>query len=184
MYMWTLAQRRQKQARRDPGNLVFGNIGWLFADLMLALAIAFLVAETVGQPPLPRTTPSSSPFPSPSVSTSRSPEPVLELKPVKIELTIEWQSLLAKNRRTTESLERRIRKDSHLVDRRAGLVLTFGGARGGDDDRAIMIAEQVNRVLGKLGREGFVFRNTVYRRFLDLSAAPSRLLIEVYLFKK
>ena len=42
--------KRRRLSDRDPGNMVFGTIGWLFADLMFALAIAFLVATTVGQP--------------------------------------------------------------------------------------------------------------------------------------
>lgn len=42
--------------RRDAGGTaIFGSAGWLFADLMLALVAAFLIANTVGQStPLPR----------------------------------------------------------------------------------------------------------------------------------
>jgi hypothetical protein len=42
-----MASSRQ---RRHGAALLFGSTGWLFADLMLALVAAFLIANTVGQP--------------------------------------------------------------------------------------------------------------------------------------
>jgi hypothetical protein len=182
--MLTLLARRR--AARDPGNVVFGSIGWLFADLMFALAMAFLVATTVGQPPrepvAEETT--ASPSPSPSPSPTRTQDPVLELEPVEIKMDVDWTGLLNGEAAAKNALAQKIRSNPGLKGRRAGLVLTFGGASGGQDERAITIANRVADVLRALGKQGFVFRGTVYRPFLDNGAPPTQLKVDVYLFKR
>ncbi|HEY0697542.1 MAG TPA: hypothetical protein VGD43_07000 [Micromonospora sp.] len=179
--MWFLARRRARLAGRDPGNVVFGTIGWLFADLMFALAMTYLVATTVGQPPTP---PPPPPTPSASPSPSPTPEPALELKPVSIELRgVNWRGLLDNDAGAVRALQNRIRSHPALRNRRAGLVLTFGGASGGNTDRAMTIARRTNSALAQLGAQGFVFRGTVYRPFLSLGSPPSELTVDIYLFK-
>jgi hypothetical protein len=177
---------------RDPGNIVFGTFGWLFADLMFALAIAFLVATTVGQPPRPvalrpTPSPSASPTPSPSATPSPSPsstqEPVLELMPVEMTLPVDWVGLLNGNRSASDGLQRQIRGDQRLFGRRAGLVLTFGGAQGVSYATAINIANRADDAMTALGATGFVFQGTVYRPFLGLNAPPGTLVVDIYLFK-
>lgn len=165
---------------------MFGSIGWLFADLMFALAMAFLVATTVGQPPRPDAVAHASTAPSRSRSPAptRSPEPVLELNPVEITLTVDPRGLLTGNASAKAALARAIRRDSRLSGRRAGLVLTFGGALNGSQGQAIAIANQADNVLRGLGAQGYVFRGTVYRPFLALNASPSALKVDVYLFKR
>ncbi|MBB5830034.1 hypothetical protein [Micromonospora carbonacea] len=160
---------------------MFGTIGWLFADLMFALAMSFLVATTVGQPPPPpepAASPSASPTPSPT------PEAVLELEPVSIKLsTVDWRGLLANQPRAVRGLQARVRSHPGLSGRRAGLVLTFGGAAGGNTGRGMAIARQVNQALAGLGTQGFVFRGAVYRPFISLASPQGTLTIDVYLFK-
>jgi hypothetical protein len=180
--MWFLARRRHRLAGRNSGEAVFGTIGWLFADLMFALAMTYLVATTMGAPLLPEPEPTASP--SASASASPTPEPVLELAPVSIRLTsVNWRGLLANDPRAIRALQDRVRSHPGLKDRRAGLVLTFGGASGGNTARALQIAGRANAALAGLGRERVIFRGTVYRPFLSLASPPSTLTIDVYLFK-
>jgi hypothetical protein len=162
---------------------MFGTIGWLFADLMLALAMAFLVATTVGQPPPPKAAPAPTTA-RPSTTAANPPnEPVLELNPVSLKVLIDWQALLGGDPVVTAALQQQIQSEAALAGRRAGLVLTFGGASGGKEGLGKSIAERVNSVLTELGGQGFVFNGAVYRAFIDTGAPQEELTIDVYLFK-
>jgi hypothetical protein len=110
---------------------------------------------------------------------------VLELKPLRIHATINWAGLLTGDEGARAALQRRVQSVAALKGRRAGLVLTFGGA-GGDSagGEAVAIARKVDSVLRQLGARRFVFSGTVFRPFLSLSAPPSRVTIDVYLFKR
>lgn len=168
--------RGRRSARRDPGHLVFGTIGWLFADLMVALAMAFLVATTVGQPPPPEPRPTPSPTPTPTV------EPALDLRPVHVEVKVDWRGLLADRARARSALRRKIHAVQALKGRRAGLVLAFGGGAGTDVGRAMLIARKANAVLRELGSRDAVFRRTVFRPFISFSDAKM-LSLDIYMFK-
>jgi hypothetical protein len=182
----------RRRAERDPGNAVFGSIGWLFADLMLALALAFIVAVTAA-PPLPpgaqaepTTTTTTPPTTTTTTTPSRPTGPALELDPVKLELPIDAAALLGGDAGTAQGLRDRVRADPRLAGRRAGLVMTFGGtggsSQGANVTRGLAIADRVNGVLGELGAQGFVFDSTVYRSFISLGS-PDALSMDVYLFK-
>lgn len=181
----------RRRAERDPGNAVFGSIGWLFADLMLALALSFIVAVTAATPQPPEnataqeTTTTTTP-PSPTTTTTKNTGPALELEPVKVELPIDAAALLGGDAGTVQGLRDRIRGDQRLAGRRAGLVMTFGGTGGSslsaNVERGLSIANRVNGALGELGAEGFVFDATVYRSFISLGS-PDALSMDVYLFK-
>ncbi|MEE6258116.1 hypothetical protein [Plantactinospora sonchi] len=167
--------------------MVFGSIGWLFADLMFALAMTYLVATTMGAPLLPTPEPTASPSASvpASPSSSPTPEPVLELEPVSIELnSVDWRGLLSNKRGAIRALQNRVKGHPDLKGRRAGLVLTFGGASGDNTARARRIANRANDALRALGRDGIIFRGTVYRPFHSLASPPSKLTIDVYLFRR
>jgi hypothetical protein len=179
--VWPAGMRRRRDIGRDPGYVVFGTIGWLFADLMFALAMAFLVATTIGQPPIP-SHPRPSPTPTPSATAT--PKPVLELKPLRIHATVNWQGLLSGSERAQAALQRRVQSVATLHGRRAGLVLTFGGASGDGPGEAVAIARKVDSALQALGRRRFVFSGTVFRPFLSLGAPPSQVEIDIYLFKQ
>jgi hypothetical protein len=169
--------------------MVFGTIGWLFADLMFALAIAFLVATTVGQPPPPAVPPPPPPSATPGASRpaepspSTTPQPALELKPLSFEVQIDWQGLLSGDQAAQAALLKKVRSEPGLSGRRAGLVLTFGGDSGGSPAQAIAIAEKVDSVLQELGDQQFVFSGTVFRPFLALNSPPGIVQIDIYLFK-
>ncbi len=183
----------RRRAERDPGNAVFGSIGWLFADLMLALALAFIVAVTAATPQPPEnataqetTTTTTTTTTTPTTTTTKNTGPALELEPVKVELPINAAALLGGDAGAVQGLRDRVRGDQRLVGRRAGLVMTFGGTGGSslpaNVERGLSIANRVNGALGELGAEGFVFDATVYRSFISLGP-PDALSMDVYLFK-
>lgn len=184
-------RRRRRSPESHTGNVVFGSIGWLFADLMFALAMAFLVATTVGQPPRPASVTSS---PSPSLAAastptpSRSVEPALELEPVVMTVTVNWRGLLDGNRAARQSLADVVRGNPALSGRRAGLVLAYGGAptdSSGDVDRAQAVAGRAGDVLRQLGKGRFVFLRTAYHEpFISLGKDPGYVKLEIYLFKQ
>jgi hypothetical protein len=168
---------------------MFGTTGWLFADLMLALALAFIVATTVGQPSPPGSNDGDAKLPPTTTSTAPTTsaaayEPVLELTPVPVKLTVDWQRLLNNDAATAEGLRGQMRSNSQFSGRRAGLVLTFGGTSNGKAaGRGISIANQVNDILRGLDAPGSAFRSTtVYRPFISFDP-PEILNIDVYLFK-
>lgn len=169
-----MARRRRAATRRDPGDLVFGTIGWLFADLMFALAMAFLVATTVGQaePVKPGATPTATPTPSPREG--------LENNPVSLTLGVDWQGLLSGDHAARADLQRKVRAKTSLGGRHAGLVLSFGGGLG----QGQAIAEKADSALRELGDQGFVFQGTVYRPYISFDTSPGTLTLDIYLFKR
>ena len=85
---------------------------------------------------------------------------------------VDWQGLLSGDHAARAALERKVRSDAGILGRRAGLVLTFGGASGGTPAQAIAIANKVNSALQQLGAQEFVFSGTVFRPFLALNSPP------------
>lgn len=185
--------RRRRWGTDSSSHSFFGSVGWLFADLMLALAVAFLVATTVGEPPPPRPdptptttrTPAPSPTPTPTPTTTRPAEPALDLRPIRIVLRVDRDALLSDDPRAIASVRRQLRDDRRLSGRHAGLVLLFGGNQNLPAGQGTRVAEKVaNAVMKDLGRQGFVFRNTVYRPFFDLSEPASQVQADIYVFKR
>jgi len=70
-----------------------------------------------------------------------------------------------------------------LANRRAGLVLSFGGANSSDYARALAVDSKVNRVLVGIGSSEIIFRNTVYRSFLSLAEPTDIVELDIYLFR-
>ncbi|GAB2839901.1 hypothetical protein GCM10022221_44110 [Actinocorallia aurea] len=175
--------RRRSPARKDPGNVVFGTIGWLFADLMVALAMAFLVATTVGMP-APDPEPTAEPTPTETPSRVLG----LENQPVEIHVTVNYQGLLNGGGPARHALFRQVRDDKRLQGREAGLVLAFGGAGGSEAGipRAMRIAASANDALKDLGVEqSFVFSTTTaFTPYIGYGSDPSVLELDIYLFKQ
>ncbi|MEV4892690.1 hypothetical protein AB0K48_25250 [Nonomuraea sp. NPDC055795] len=160
---------------------MFGTIGWLFADLMVALAMAFLVATTVGMPAPPKPSPTPTPLDVPT--PSRTPEPGLEQRPVEVTMKVDWAGLLAGDGKAEAGIRQKVRAVEKLHGRRAGLVLAFGGAGDTDPGRALTIARKANAVLKDLGDSGYVFQGAVFRPFLSHRAVHT-LVLDIYLLKQ
>jgi hypothetical protein len=170
-------------SRIGVGPNLFGATGWLFADLFVALAMAFLVANTIGNVPPPSAR--LVPTPTPTLSPTPVPPRALDLEPISIDLQINTSSLLADDPQEIANIEQQVRATPALTGRSAGLVLAFGGASGVNPATGRQIAEKVDQdVLQALGAQGFVFQNTVYREFFNLDNPPTTVNIDVYVFKE
>ena len=181
-----------------PSSLFFGATGWLFADLLLALTILFLVANTFGQrpppppvcktPPAQPTTACVTPTPTATLTPTPTPQPPpLNLQYHPVTLTdVDYVRLQNGDQGEISHLEDEVRQYPGLAGRQAGLVITFGGSSGtGNQDFGTGVAEAFDHdVLKALGMQGFVFLNTVYREFHDLNAPPSTIEADVYLFNQ
>ena len=157
--------------------LIFGLTGWLFADLFIALTMGF-VANIVGYESTP--TPAT-----PTITPTIPPLPALSLTPVHLTLAVDAQGILDGNKTAIASVEQQIKNNSALTCKRAGLVLTFGGApSAGDTNRAVLIARAVDsRVFTDLGKQSFVFDIAVYRPFFNLGTSSNTITADVYVFK-
>lgn len=147
--------------------------GWLFADLLLALAMLFLVANTMSPRRVTiKPTPTIRIDPTPLVTPSPSPTSnILILEPLKVNIRISGlntNGLLASDPGAISDLENKISdwiRQHGLQNRRAGIAIVYGGANSLsaiDADRATSIAGEVYRVLDKLGQHRFVFCHTVH----------------------
>jgi hypothetical protein len=163
--------------------------GWLFADLLLALAVIFLAANTIGYKPIAIATPAPTvtvvPTPSPTVVLpTPTPTPPLELSKHRLVLPIDSNGLLNNSPAAINALKQEVRAQTALHGRIAGLAIVYGGAP--DPSlvvRAQNIAAKVITVLQSLGQEGFVFlRTSYYDPLYILYGTDTVTTIDVYLF--
>ncbi|MFD0412685.1 hypothetical protein [Streptomyces sp. NPDC127108] len=160
---------RRRGRGRGTGSRVAGVVlaGWLFADLLLVLA---LVSMADRPDPL-----AARPKPSNSADGTKSPKPKpkptgprsVERKPEQFEVKgTDKDALVAQIGRSTKKWQ----------GRTAALVLTFGGGQSGT-----MYAHRVNSLLGE-GRPEMFTRKTATDDFHDLSNSPSTAVVRVYFF--
>jgi len=156
--------------------------GWLFADLLLALAVIFLSANTVGVKP--RVIPTS--IPTPTARPSPTPLPRLELSRYRITLTIDSNGLLNDSPSAINDLKQKIRGQAVLRGRTAGLVIVYGGAPDvAQVTRAQTVVTKVISVLVSLGTAGFVFtRTSYYDPLYILNGDANTTVIDIYLFAR
>ena len=173
-------RRREHDERPSPA--FFGAAGWLFADLLLALAMIFLVANSRADiKPLP--TPVVSPTVTPSPTPLPKP-PVLDLHYITVTIQVDYGALNSGDTATVAKVEHQIRTDSRLRGRRAGLVLTFGGSQNGSNATALQAAKDMDKqVLQDLGGQNYVFNGTVYREFFATDKPAGTIELDVYVFK-
>lgn len=172
-------QRRTAARYGTSGHSLFGGAGWLFADLLLALAMAFLLATTVGSPP-PKTPPKA--LPTHKQGSHPKQSPPLELDPVHIAFTIADPTGLATGSSSAVAAVRAtiLQKIGGIKSRNAGIVLLFGS------DSSYPSYEQVDQdvenILKSLSGTGPLFhQETRYVSFLSL-LGPSQFSMDVYLF--
>jgi hypothetical protein len=188
--MMRRSYRRQAAAEESAiGHSLFGSTGWLFADLLLALAVVFLVATTVGTAPLP--TPKKHPAASTThkVTQAKKPNtgkrqpPPLDLDFYNITFTINDPSgLIAGSPSAVAAVRASIVGATRRWDNRsAGIVLLYGGDESGLDYK--QLDDAVTKILQDLGKTEPLFRVAKYRDFLDQSAA-SYFSMDIYLFSR
>lgn len=172
------------------GSLVIP-VGWLFADLLLALAMLFLVANTVPLPkkaialtPAPTLIPTPTPTPTPKVAQSLDPNPL------NFSLAnLDYNGLL-QNPPTDSALkavECQVQSQTKSLVRRAGFVIAFGGAIASDGttnpNEGNLVAGRVEDVLRMLGKDGYIFVGTVYQDpYHDLGSNLGVVELQIYLY--
>jgi hypothetical protein len=155
--------------RFDPLHLA----GWLFADLLLVLALVAMGDR--GDPlgaraaALPRSGPSASVSvrPSPSRTGPRS----VERTPVKVSISANVSdpgAIVSELRRVTQE----------YAGRQAAFVLTFGG--NPDPGPAVAYAHTVNSLLSRARPS--MFLGTTTRDFMDLSGTAGHADLEIYFY--
>ncbi|MER5220794.1 hypothetical protein [Streptomyces flaveus] len=156
--------------RRTRGLSVVVLAGWLFADLLLVLA---LVSMADRPDPMADDRPKPTDSPSPSPTASPSPTPT---GPQGVSRTPEQFRVKGND---TDSLLRQIRSGTEKWrGRTAAMVLTFGGSSGGT-----AYAHRVNGLLAKARPEMFGGR-TATDDFHDLSESPQSAVVRVYFFTR
>ncbi|MBY8340737.1 hypothetical protein LXH13_30590 [Streptomyces spinosirectus] len=159
-----MSTRPQRRTRR-PGVVVLA--GWLFADLLLVLALVSMAdrPDPLADPPKP------SPAPSTSAPTKPHPSPTgpqgVSRSPIKFKV----------HGTDKGSLQRQLRSaTAKWKGRTAALVLTFGGGQGGT-----VYAHRVNGQLSK-ARPDMFGKRMATDDFLDLSASANTAVVRVYFY--
>src|SRR5436305_10137049 len=129
----------KKRAREDLNKTFTGLAGWLFADLLLALAILFLIANTLPQPKPPEVGPTPTATATPVVVP-----PSLEQQWHRFNLNIDPQKLLSNDAGEKNAVIQHVMEQGFLKNRRAGLMVVYGGAPTvNDTKRATEIASAI-----------------------------------------
>jgi hypothetical protein len=168
-------------------------VGWLFADLLLALAMLFLIANTVAPPVKANRTPT----PTPTIRPKPTPSPTPTLAALNtyyydICLQVDPTKLIPgpPDLGAMQAIKNQLRSDPFLrkPGRQAGLVIPYGGTPDDLPDHEAtgrMVADQVVVVLKSLGKDGFVFTRAAYHESLnDIGGNYSYNIVElqIYLF--
>jgi hypothetical protein len=176
-------KRRLIPRRSDKSFMI--SPGWLFADLLLALAVLFLVANTLAikpPPPVPRTIKK----PAVKLTPTATPLPRLELNFHEFTIHVDPNGLLNNNRGAIASVEQQVRAQSVLNGRSVGLVIVYGGATTVSQiSTAQTIARKIYSILQGLGKAGFAFtRASYYNPLYNLGDSANDVTVDVYLFAK
>lgn len=164
--------------------------GWLYADLLLGLAMLFLVGNSLSQPKLVECPPPPPPCPPPRACPEPEPCPApVECLPLTLGLdtTPDEISIRRLDKQSVrQAVEKRL---GGRPTRRAGVVLTFGRVDGENRGTGLAKAQQVNLWLQQLYPHSFgavrltsgAERGTVMRDFLSFTTDYEATL-EIYWF--
>ena len=160
--------------------------GWLFADMLLALAMLFLTANTVGihPPPLP---PPATRVPTRIAATpTPTPAPHLEQTFHKFKINVDANGLLNGSQSASNAVVQQVEAQSFIQGRRAGLAIVYGGApNDGQIGRAEGIANKVYDILQSLGKHNKTFANiSRYDPLYLLGGDPNTVTIDIFLFAR
>lgn len=159
--------------------------GWLFADLLLAIAMLFLAAGTFKLPV--KATPT--PGPTATFGPTATPNPrVLEHNYCRIVLQVDPNKLndFPNNLRIAEQqLEPQLAQlyqHGFLRGRHVGIAVAYGGANDGNEGRGSEVSKQTYNVLRDLANKNTPFTGTSYYDDLFTRLQPSTaVVIDVYL---
>lgn len=169
-----------------PTPLLFGAAGWLFADLLLALAMLFLVANSVGSYPPPAPTPT--PRPTPTI-TPTSPPVICGLNPhsITVPLTVGNDGALRVSDPGAEGAFASQAKGAlaQYSGKVAGFVEVFGGSTGSISD-GVNLANGAIGGLEILARQGYIFRTgkTTFQALYGGNLSPNQVQLVIFFFKE
>jgi hypothetical protein len=144
---------RKRTLKTDLRGSFSMSAGWLFADLLLVLAMLFLAANTMGiHPPLPtvKLTPTPTLTPTPRTLAQ------LEQKFTEFHIEIDTTKLLAGDQQAAKAVQQKIAGQPFLQGRSAGLIIVYGTTQS-DCGRAYAIASKVYTLVLQLGQTNDTF---------------------------
>jgi hypothetical protein len=175
--------------RNQRGSQGAALVGWLFADLLLALAMVFLVANASGIVVAIKPTPVPTNTPLPPTPTL---PPCLQSDSHIITLNFAYQSLLNGDATTIGAIKQSIENANDwtppipdIATRQSGLVLIYVGApnNGQEDATTDAVFTHIQAIVAQLGKQNFLFQRTAYHGILLLTSAPyGEVRMETYLF--
>jgi len=178
---------RSRDERPTP--VLFGAAGWLFADLLLALAMLFLVANSVGTYPKPRPTPTPTLYVAPTPTPT--PPPLIcgiDQKPdySQVFTTADPFGLSAKNGGAEQVFANQVLGTlGPNASRTAGLVQVYGGSFNGNFD----VQDGLNLANGAIdGLQHSHFRyapsETLFQAFWGGQLGGNQVEVVVFFFKE
>lgn len=160
--------------------------GFLVADLFLVLALLFLLMTISAQSEVSALKKQLSMLtPTPMTALTPTPLPRLTRKAVVLTLTVDWNELLIGSQSASANVIQQIQGDKDLQQRRAGLVIAYGGTLDvAGIKTAEQVADKVDAVLQSLSGPGQLFEGTVYHDSLFLLGHDHNYVkLEVYLYE-
>ena len=170
----------RNRSRESLRKTYMGSIGWLFADLLLALAMLFLVANTISLPKSAIAKPKVTPT---ATSTPTAPP---RLEPGFHRFTINFNSdnLLNNDPAEQNNIIQQVKSQGFLQNRSAGLVIVYGGApTTGQINTADTIANAIYGLLINLGKNDPRFaRLSKYDPLYLLGGDLNSATLDIFLF--
>jgi len=168
----------KRRVVEDPRGSFSMAAGWLFADLLLVLAMLFLAANTMGiHPPPPPTHPTPTPTPQKVLAQ-------LEQSHHSFTISVDTGALLAGNQSAANSVMHQIAGQPFLQGRSAGLIIVFGRARANcEQEHAYDIAQKVYNLVHQLGQSDATFSKIAdYDTLCNIRDDVNAIDIDIFLF--
>jgi len=183
----------RKRLSHHQGNYSSPQVGWLFADLLLAIAMIFLITNTSTEPtaqvsPTPTPTPIPTPTPTPTSSS------LIERTYQEFFIPLNDPDGLSigdtQGKTDLNSRVRAVLTQKHFDHRQAGLVIAYGGTGNSNDakmlNRGTDMAQHTYEVLQDMGQNGhFVFCNAAYYKPLfSIGDQSNQVILHIFFFNQ
>lgn len=172
-----------------PTPVLFGAAGWLFADLLLALAMLFLVANSVGTYPKPKPTPTPTLYVAPTPTPTAPPLICgIDQKPdfSRVFTTSNPYGLSAHSGSAEQDFANQVLAAlGSSANRAAGLVQVYGGSFNGNFD----VQDGLNLANGAIdslqhSRFRYAPSETLFQPFWGGQLSGNQVEVVVFFFKE
>jgi hypothetical protein len=170
----------KKRKREDLKKTFMGSAGWLFADLLLALAMLFLVANTISLP--------KPPVVHAAAKRKAAPTPIVPLRLEqhyhRILIIIDRTSLSNNDPGERNAIIRQVKAQKFLHNRQAGLIIAYNGASTTDDiGTAFAVDNAVYSILIDQGKHDPTFAKvSQYDPLYILGGNTAIVTLDIFLF--